>query len=81
MYQILVKFGESRNSPVVGPLSYPSAEARLDAAMGPKVYWYHFVEDDDWFSWRRGGAWEATAPEVPADRINVPPEITEDDRW
>ena len=81
MYMCFVKLGESRNSEVAGPLSFPTAEARRDYVSGPAVYWYHEVEEEDWMLWRRGGAWEATKQPGPADRVNNPPEITERDRW
>lgn len=92
MYQCLIKRSEGHPSRagfitrmgetgVEGPLSFASAEERELFVTGPSVYWYHLVEDDDWHSWKRGGAWEATAVPGPADRINEPPEITEDDRW
>ncbi len=81
MYQVFVRLQESRNSPAIGPLSFPSAEARADCVNGPEVYWYHIAEEDNWMLWLRGGAWEATTWDGPADRINEPPEITEEDRW
>lgn len=81
MYQMLVKVRESRNSDAIGPLSYPTSEDRDKAARGPDVYWYHYVEEDDWFLWKRGGAWTATHQPGPAERVNEPPEVTEDDRW
>lgn len=80
MYQTFVKFGESRNTEMVGPLGFESTEARKAYVMGETVYWYHYAEEDDWFSWSRGGAWKATAKPNPADRVVTPPEITEDDR-
>jgi hypothetical protein len=80
IYQAVVKLAEDRNSAAQGPLSFPSAEARSAYVKGREVYWYFLVEDDDW-SWHRGGAWQATAPEDPQDREVIPPEITEADRW
>lgn len=81
MWQVFVKFAESRNAAMAGPYSFPGKEARQEFVKGPAVYWYHFAEEEDWHLWRRGGAWEATQEAGPADRVNEPPEITEDDRW
>lgn len=81
MYQVFVKLAEPRSTPMAGPLTFVSAEERKAYVKGPLVYWYHFAEEDDWHTWRRGGAWNATRPPGPADRVNEPPEITEDDRW
>jgi hypothetical protein len=80
MYQCLVKLSERRNSEPSGLLSFPTAEARLAYVKGPTVYWYHYAEEDDWHTWLRGGAWSATAEPGPADRINEPPELTQQDR-
>jgi hypothetical protein len=80
MYQTFVKLGESRNTAMAGPLTFATAEDRKAYVMGDTVYWYHYVEEDDWTSWSRGGAWKATARPLPADREVTPPEITEDDR-
>lgn len=81
MYQTFVKLGESRNSDARGPLSFSSAEERDAYVRSEGVYWYHFAEEDDWFSWRRGGAWQATRTPGPADVVPEPPKITEEDRW
>lgn len=66
-----------------GPFGFITAEARREFVMDGdnRVYWYHYAEEDDWMSWKRGGAWAATAVPGPADRENVPPEITDEDRW
>ena len=79
MYQVLVKIRESRNSDVLGPLSFPNKEDRETYVKGPEVFWYHYVEEDDWFDWRRGGAWQATKPPDPP--AWEPPEGEEKDRW
>ncbi len=81
MYQCFVRLSEARSSAMAGPLSFPTAEERAAYVKGPRVYWYHYSEDDDWHTWRRGGAWAATAQPGPADIIPDPPEITEEDRW
>lgn len=81
MYQILYKTGESRNSAVIGPVGFPSAEERDKFARSAVVYWYHYSEWDDWHQWRRGGGWEATWQPGPADIVPEPPEIKEEDRW
>lgn len=81
MWQVFVKLGQGRSSAMTGPYSFASKELREEFVKGPTIYWYHFAEEDDWHSWRRGGAWSATQEPGPADRINQPPEITEDDRW
>jgi hypothetical protein len=81
MYQVFVKRAESRNTPVEGPFSFPTAEAREDYVSGATIYWYHEAEEDDWMLWRRGGAWAATQAPEPADRESAPPEITPEDRW
>ena len=82
MYQCLVLLSESRaTTPMTGPLAFGTKEAREAYVNGPAVYWYHMVEDDDWFSWKRGGAWKATEQPGPADTVPEPPEITEEDRW
>ena len=78
---MFVKRAESRNTAMAGPFSFASAADRAEYVKGPDVYWYHFAEEDDWHYWGRGGAWAATREPGPADRINEPPEITEDDRW
>jgi hypothetical protein len=81
-YQAFVKRAEPRSTPMEGPFGFASAEERIAfLKTSPEVYWYHLVEDDDWMSWTRGGAWAATARPGPADRENAPPEITDDDRW
>lgn len=80
-YQAFVKVREYRNSDVIGPLDFATAEERLAVVQGPQVYWYHFAEEDDWHLWKRGGAWSATAIPGKADVVPDPPEITEDDRW
>lgn len=81
-YQAMVKWREARDAPASGPYDFPSAEARKAFVTGDNgVYWYHLAEDDDWHSWKRGGAWAATAQPGPADREHTPPEITEGDRW
>ena len=66
---------------MAGPLTFASAEEREAYVKGPAVYWYHYVEEDDWFLWQRGGAWNATQEPSRADVVPEPPEITEDDRW
>lgn len=81
MYQVMYKLNEDRNSAVYGPVSFPTAEAREEFVKGPAVFWHHYAEEDDWMLWRRGGAWNATQEPGPADRVNTPPEITEEDRW
>jgi hypothetical protein len=81
IYQAVFKFGESRDSKSSWTINFPSAEARQEYANGAEVYWYHFIEWDNWHEWKRGGAWNATATPGPADRINIPPEVTEADRW
>ena len=81
MYQVYFKAAESRGTPMSGPLGFPTAEEREAFVKGPRVYWYHLVEEDDWNAWHRGGAWAATAAPGPADRENEPPEITQEDRW
>jgi hypothetical protein len=81
MYQCLVKLQESRSAGVLGPLSFATREEREEYVRGPKVFWYHLVEIDDWHVWHRGGAWKATAVSGPEDRVPEPPEITEEDRW
>ena len=81
IYQVFVKTAEPRSSPMRGPFSFPTTEARQEYVSGPDIYWYHYAEEDDWHLWRRGGAWQATSSPGPADRQPVPPEITEDDRW
>ena len=81
MYQVMVRLAESQSAPMAGPLSFPNPEARRAYVEGPSVYWYHLVESDDWTTWHRGGAWEATAMPGPEDRVPNPPEITEEDRW
>jgi hypothetical protein len=82
MYQVFIKRRESRNTPMEGPFGFGSTEERKAFVMHPEVgvFWYHYAEEDDWHTWSRGGAWKATAPELPADREVIPPEITEDDR-
>lgn len=82
MYQVFIKRHEARSTAMEGPFGFESTEARKAFVMHPdmSVYWYHYVEEDDWFSWSRGGAWKATAKPNPADRVVTPPEITEDDR-
>lgn len=81
MYQVVVLLTESRNGARTGPYSFATPQEREDFVRGPQVYWYHFAEEDDWHSWRRGGAWNATAVPGPAERVNIPPEVTEEDRW
>jgi hypothetical protein len=81
MYQVMYKIHEWRNSDTFGPLSFPTAEEREDFCNGRNVFWWHLVEDDDWHSWKRGGAWKATQEPGPADTVPEPPEITEADRW
>jgi hypothetical protein len=80
-FQAFIKLAESRNTPMQGPYAFASAEDRDEFVRGRTVYWYHLAEDDDWFSWKRGGAWAATATPGPADRVPEKPEITEEDRW
>ncbi len=81
MYQVLVKLGESRNSPAAGPLNFVTSEERDKYVKGPDsiVFWYFYPEDDNW-DWRRGGAWKRTERESAADRVPPPPEITDKDR-
>jgi hypothetical protein len=81
MYQCFIRTGENRYGAMTGPLSFPSAEERLEFVRNdPRVYWYHFAEEDDWFDWRRGGAWATTHEPGKADVVPEPPEITEEDR-
>lgn len=80
MYQLLVLLAESRNSPQ-HMRSFPDAKGREDYAKSAAVYWYHYVEWEDWHQWARGGAWEATQELGKADVVPDPPEITEEDRW
>jgi hypothetical protein len=82
MYGVFIKRAESRSTTMEGPFGFESTEERKAFVMHEEmnVYWYHYVEEDDWHSWSRGGAWKATARPLPADREVIPPEITEDDR-
>lgn len=81
MFQVFVKFQESRNTEMKGPYPFATAEERDRAVRGSNVFWYHFAEWDDWFLWHRGGAWAATAVPGKADVVPEEPEITDDDRW
>lgn len=82
MYQVFIKRAEPRGTAMEGPFSFGTAEERRAfVTHSSEVYWYHFAEEDDWNLWKRGGAWAATARPGPADRENIPPEITEGDRW
>jgi hypothetical protein len=81
MYQVFVKLSESRNADMRGPVPFATLEERAAYVRSPAVFWYHFAEDEDWFLWRRGGAWAATHQPGPADAVPEEPEITDDDRW
>jgi hypothetical protein len=81
MYQAFYKIYESRDSQAFGPIPFATREEREAFCQGRNVFWYHLVEDDDWFSWERGGAWVATQEPGRADIVPEPPEITEEDRW
>lgn len=81
VYQAMIKLSENRNSAMAGPVTFTTAAERREYVDGPLVFWYHFVEEDDWHTWHRGGAWDATAPEDSQDREVTPPTITEADRW
>lgn len=82
MYGVMVKLSESRNSNMAGPVNFATATEREQYVNGPDsiIFWYHFVEEDDWHLWRRGGAWKRTQQPAAADKVPDPPEITPDDR-
>lgn len=83
MYQAMVKLAEPRGSAASPVLNFPTKEERDKYCKGEEsiVFWYFYVEEDDW-DWRRGGAWKRTAKPMQADVTPAPPEITpQDRRW
>ena len=82
MYQAQVKLAEPRTT-TPAQVSFATKKERDDYCKGEEsiVFWYFYVEEDDW-DWRRGGAWKRTAKPMTADKENIPPEITpQDRRW